>query len=166
MKKILLHVCCADCGLKMLAGADEENEIMVYYYNPNIHPRSEYLSRLAAVQKMIKNKIIVPDWRPEEYFKNIDAKDRCQSCWQLRLRKTAEYAAKNGFDGFGSTLVASKYQQREKIIEIGEDLARKYKLVFWQPKEINCELKTSGFYKQFFCGCVYSLRERFEEKYK
>lgn len=164
--KILLHVCCADCGLKILEGIEEKTKIVAYYYNPNIHPRAEYQSRLVAVKKVLKVKIIVPDWRPEEYFKVVNLKNRCQDCWKLRLEGAARYAADNGFEAFSSTLLTSKYQDRDKILEIGEELSIKYKIKFWMPKKINCELKTSGFYKQFFCGCVYSLRERFEEKYK
>lgn len=164
--KLLLHLCCADCGLKMLEEMSQEAEVTVYYYNPNIHPRAEYLARLAAVQRMIKTKIIVPDWRPGEYFKDVDVKNRCIDCWKLRLERTAAFAKDNGFEQFSSTLLASQYQNRDKISAIGEQLSIKYGIEFWKPKKINCELRTSGFYKQFFCGCVYSLRERFEEKYK
>ncbi len=162
---MLLHVCCADCGLKMLASVGGGVEVTVYYYNPNIHPRSEYLSRLAAVQKMVKTRVIVPDWRPEEYFKNVKSKSRCVDCWKLRLEKTVAFAQKNNFEQFSSTLLTSKYQDKEKIAEIGKQLSVKYGVNFWVPEKINYDLKTSGFYKQFFCGCVYSLRERFEEKY-
>jgi len=82
------------------------------------------------------------------------------------LEATAKYAAENNFEVFSSTLVTSEYQNQEKIEKIANKLAEKYKIKFWKPKEMCCDLKTSGFYKQFFCGCVYSLRERYEEKYK
>ncbi|MFA5026182.1 MAG: epoxyqueuosine reductase QueH [Candidatus Shapirobacteria bacterium] len=171
--KLLLHACCADCVLKFLESAKNEDlEATIYYYNPNIHPRSEYLTRLLAIRKVIesKAKIIVPDWKPKDYFKKIgnatNRPDRCIKCWNLRLGATAKFAAENGFETFSSTLVTSEYQDQEKIEKIAEFMASKYKIKFWKPKCMCTDLKTSGFYKQFFCGCVYSLKERYEEKYK
>jgi len=192
--KLLLHACCADCCFKFLKSTEDQNlETTIYYYNPNIHPRAEYTARLKAMQQIAaenKIKIIVPDWRPREYFENLNPspigklgaslldppeagrqgdlikEERCIKCWNLRLEATAKYAAENGFDAFSSTLVTSEYQDQEKIEKIAENKAVKYKIKFWKPKEICCDLKTSGFYKQFFCGCVYSLRERYEEKYR
>ena len=73
--KLLIHACCADCLLKMVESIKTEKkieEIEVYYYNPNIHPRSEYQSRLKAMQLMIGDlKMIIPDWRPVEYFNGL-----------------------------------------------------------------------------------------------
>lgn len=169
--KLLLHACCADCALKFLESAKSEDlETTIYYYNPNIHPRAEYLTRLLALKKVIEEKaeIIVPDWSPREYFLAIKSKkreERCVDCWNLRLEATARYAADNGFNTFSSTLVTSEYQDQEKIEKIALNIAKKYKVKFWKPQEMCCDLKTSGFYKQFFCGCVYSMRERYEEKY-
>lgn len=183
--KLLLHACCADCALKFLESAKmEKSETVIYYYNPNIHPRAEYSARLKAMQKVAeenKVKVIVADWRPREYFDSLNSSvlrtspfdrgdlnkpNRCIKCWELRLDKSAEYAAKNGFEAFSSTLVTSEYQDQGKIEKIAQAKAEKYKIKFWKPKEVVKELKTSGFYKQFFCGCVYSLEERYEEKYK
>lgn len=170
--KLLLHACCADCALKFLESAKNEDlEATIFYYNPNIHPRAEYLTRLLALRKVVekKAKIIVPDWKPREYFEKIKSEkvgERCIGCWNLRLETTAKYAAENGFDTFSSTLVTSQYQDQDKIEKIAEAKAIKYKIKFWKPKEMCCDLKTSGFYKQFFCGCVYSLKERCEEKYR
>jgi predicted adenine nucleotide alpha hydrolase (AANH) superfamily ATPase len=147
--------------------------LRVYYYNPNIHPRAEYSARLKAMQQICsENKVemIIPDWRPVEYFEKIggdlEKPNRCIKCWNLRLEATAKYAKENNFEAFASTLVTSEYQDQNKIEKIALEKAKKYKIKFWQPKEVVKELKTSGFYKQFFCGCVYSMKERYEEKYK
>lgn len=174
--KLLLHACCADCALKFLESAKDENlETIIYYYNPNIHPRAEYLTRLSAIRKVVGEeiKVIVPDYRPREYFSaqggsataEREKPKRCVRCWNLRLEATAKFAAENGFEYFSSTLVTSEYQDQEKIEKIATNMAKKYKIKFWKAKKICCDLKTSGFYKQFFCGCVYSMKERYEEKY-
>ena len=170
--KLVIHACCADCLLKMVESIKTENKfekIEVYYYNPNIHPRSEYQSRLKAMQLMVGDlKLIIPDWRPKEYFEAIKSKikgKRCLDCWRLRLEKTAEFAKKNGFEAFTSTLLTSDYQNSEMIEKIGKEMAEKYGIKFFIPKNVCKHLETKGFYKQIFCGCCYSLVERFEEKF-
>ena len=180
--KMLIHACCADCLLKMVESIKEENkfeEIQVYYYNPNIHPRSEYQSRLKAMQLMIGDlKMIVPDWKPSEWFGSmkptlpslekggLKKSERCPKCWKLRLKETANFAKENGFDSFSSTLLTSEYQNSEKIQKIGKIIGKKYNIHFLIPKNICKKLETKGFYKQVFCGCCYSLIERFEEKFR
>lgn len=170
--KLLIHACCADCLLKMIESVKLENdfsEIQIFYYNPNIHPRSEYQSRLKAMQSMIGNvKMTIPDWRPKEYFEAIKNKGkgkRCIDCWGLRLEKTAKFAKENGFDSFTSTLLTSEYQNSEMIEKKGKEIGEKYGIEFLIPKNICKHLETKGFYKQIFCGCCYSLVERFEEKF-
>jgi len=198
--KLLVHTCCADCLLKMVDSLknefSEEVEITAYFYNPNIHPRAEYLTRLKAAQQISEeNKIelIVPDWSPREWFKiqnpsvlrtapldppsqnatdgqskgeQFKNKTRCKNCWSLRLKKTFEYAHKKGFEMVSSTLVTSHYQNKEQIEEIGKKLEKEFEIEFLVPKVISKELKTSGFYKQNYCGCGYSLVEAWREKFK
>ena len=184
--KLLIHACCADCLLKMVESVKTENnfkDIEVYYYNPNIHPRSEYQSRLKAMQLMIGDlKMIVADWKPSEYFeaqnpsvspcetspldkRETSKPNRCLKCWRLRLEKTAKFAKENGFDSFTSTLLTSEYQNGEMIEKIGKEIGKKYEIDFFVPKNVCKHLETKGFYKQVFCGCCYSLVERFEEKF-
>jgi len=166
--KVLIHTCCADCLLK-LVNSLEGDEVVAYFYNPNIHPRSEYLARLKAIQKITeenKIKLVVPDWSPKEYFEVIkDKNNRCDKCWNLRLNKTFEYAKKNNFEAVSTTLLSSHYQNKETIKKIGKELEKEYKIKFLVPKKIDKELKTSGFYKQNYCGCAYSLTEDWEKKF-
>lgn len=186
--KLLIHTCCADCLLKMIDSLkDESVEIVGYFYNPNIHPRSEYLTRLKAAQKICEENmvnLVVPDWSPKEWFKQIplgyavspfekretleqkpNNKTRCEECWKLRLRKTFEYAKEKGFETVSSTLVTSHYQNKEKIGEIGKMLEKEFGIKFLVPEKVSSELKTSGFYKQNYCGCCYSLVEAWSEKF-
>ena len=172
--RVLVHSCCADCLLKM--NDSLKDEVVAYFYNPNIHPRAEYLARLKAVQKITeenKIKLIVPDWSPKEWFEKIkpfpnpslDRAGRCINCWKLRLNNTFEYAKKNNFEAISTTLLSSHYQNKEIIEKIGKELEKEYKIKFLIPKKINRELKTSGFYKQNYCGCCYSLVEDWKNKF-
>jgi predicted adenine nucleotide alpha hydrolase (AANH) superfamily ATPase len=149
---------------------DESMEIVGYFYNPNIHPRSEYLTRLKAAQKICeenKIKLVVPDWSPKEWFKKINGGDiRCEECWKLRLGKTFEYAKEKGFEAVSSTLVTSHYQNKEKIEETGKELEKEFGIEFLVPSKVSSELKTTGFYKQNYCGCCYSLVEAWGEKFR
>lgn len=171
--KLLLQGCCADCCLRFLEAVKKEKkgvEVVVYFYNPNIHPRSEYQSRLKAIKQVLeerKVKLVVPDWRPKEYFEVAkNDQKRCNNCWKLRINRTADWAKSNGFEQFSTTLLSSQYQNQKEIINIGEKAEKRWGVKFWVPKKKIPKLKTSGFYKQFFCGCVYSLKERFEEKFR
>lgn len=181
MNKMLVHVCCTDCGLKLLSALEREFElgkeqVELYYYNPNIHPRSEYLSRLKAAQEVLgkEYKLIIPNWKPSEYYEQMrslpedvvwDKTVRCGKCWALRLGKVVEYAKNNGYEMVSSTLVSSQYQDRERIVRMGNALAKQAGIELVVPNQIECEMKTKGFYKQNYCGCAYSLVERMREKY-
>lgn len=168
--KLLLHGCCADCTLKFIASSNGDfDEVAVYYYNPNIHPRSEYQSRLKAIKQVLEEKgvkLMIPDWKPGDYFNVVKSKvNRCPKCWNLRIGETVKYAKNNGFTHVATTLVTSQYQDTDKVKKIGEKLCKEAGLEFFVPKVVCKELETSGFYKQFYCGCCYSMVERLEEKF-
>ncbi|MBD3250478.1 MAG: hypothetical protein GF381_02840 [Candidatus Pacebacteria bacterium] len=174
---ILLHVCCADCLLKFALSLDS-GPIDLFYYNPNIHPRSEYLARLKAVKRVIAErglqfKLIVPSYQPTHYFESIkqlkqpakEKQERCPSCWQLRLGRTFRYAQENDYQAVSTTLLSSHYQGRELIKDLGLRMGKQAGIEFILPSKVCFDLSTKGFYKQNYCGCVYSLKSRLEEKY-
>ena len=171
--RLLVHSCCADCLVKLTKVLEGEKlEITAYFYNPNIHPRAEYLSRLKAIKQYAdenKVKLTVADWSPKERFEvnknNFKKPERCWRCWQLRLKKSFEYAKKYGFEAVTTTLLTSHYQDRDKIEEIGKNLEKKYKIKFLAPKNIVTNIKTKGFYKQNYCGCCFSLTEAWKIKF-
>jgi len=168
-KQILIHACCADCLLNTFISLSPKEDITVLFYNPNIHPRAEFLERLNAVKIILKDypdiKLIIPDYRPNEYFKSIQKeKIRCIGCWKQRLKYLFEYAKEHNFGFITSTLISSSYQNKEEILKIAHDFQNKYSIEFLVPTECKQEIH-KGFYKQNFCGCCYSLVERMNEKY-
>lgn len=184
MNKLLIHTCCTDCVLKMIDAITSEeawrhSQFDLYFYNPNIHPETEWTARLKALQQVALAhnwKVIVANWQPVHYFSaisqnrvnNIDYKNRtsrCPACISLRLSTTAEYAARNQYSAFSTTMITSPYLDSDHIKSIGKHQANRHGLTFIIPTSINQCLHTSGFYKQNYCGCVYSLQERIEEKY-
>jgi epoxyqueuosine reductase len=167
MKKTLVHVCCADCGLKLLDQLS--GEVVLYFYNPNIHPESEWKARKEAVKQVFADKkvdLIFTNWTPKDYFSQVPGPvDRCRYCWRVRLAQTFAYAAAHGFDQVSSTLFTSLYHDQTVLRGIAQALSDEHKIgMFFPTKTDHCK-KTVGFYKQNYCGCIYSLGEKYREKY-
>jgi predicted adenine nucleotide alpha hydrolase (AANH) superfamily ATPase len=172
--KLLLHICCGPCALypiKKLVSS-KFDEILGYYYNPNIHPPSEYKKRkdaLADAAKKISFEVIYPFYNMEEYFKEIplaqDSPERCRSCWRLRLSKTAGFAKENGFDAFTTTLLISPYQDHELVRKLGEDISQENAVEFYYEdfrkgfRQSQEEAKKENLYRQKYCGCVFSEKD-------
>src|SRR3989338_2893669 len=102
---ILLHICCAPCAIAALEELKREGrEVSGFFYNPNIHPYSEYLRRRSEVEKYSKETgltVVYPDYEIENYFQHIvyseAIKTRCPVCWRLRLEKAGRFAKENSF---------------------------------------------------------------------
>jgi len=139
------------------------------FYNPNIHPFSEYRLRKEATEELSKSlgiKIFFPEYHPEEYFRQVNYKEdsieRCYLCWSLRLNKTARLAKQNNFDYFSTTLLVSPYQDQEAIKKIGLDTASREGIKFYfedfRPgfRLAHEQARAKGIYCQKYCGCLYS----------
>lgn len=183
MAKLLLHVCCGPCGIYPLEKLQTEYQVSVFYYNPNIHPQAEYCLRKNAMQDYCKKyqiKFIEEIYNPEEYFLAVKGQEknkpaRCPLCYRLRLEKTAQYAKKNNYSAFTSTLLISPHQDIELIKKIGQELARKYGIEFYAAENKESNKKYKGFrpgfalgrqkakaekmYHQHYCGCIFSQNE-------
>lgn len=184
-KSILLHSCCAPCSSYVITFLAPYFNITILYYNPNIFPKNEYLKRKEEQIRLInslktpnKVDILDCDYDNEIYEKQIKGYEncpergaRCNICFKLRLEKTAELAKKNNYDYFCSTLTVSPYKNAKLINEIGNELAKKYRIK-WLYSDFkkndgykkSIELsKKYNLYRQNYCGCIYSKKEQ-EEK--
>lgn len=176
---ILMHLCCAPCGnapIRMLQ--EEGNTVSVLWYNPNIHPFTEYRSRKNTVIEYTKEEgipLIMEDeygLRPfvEAVADNISA--RCPYCYKVRLEKTAQIAKEKGFDGFTASLLISPYQNHQLLKEIGEEMGDKYEIPFcyydFRPlfREGQDYARSEEFYMQKYCGCIFSEEDRYKKKPK
>jgi len=177
--RLLLHICCGVCALYPVESlkASGVKEIVGYYYNPNIHPPSEYKRRmdtLVAIESRLNIKIIYPTYNMEEFFRQIvykeDREKRCPICWRLRLEATAKFAVENGFDAFTTTLLVSPYQDQEAIKDIGRNVSAQKGIEFYYEdfrkgfNKAHQEAKVIGIYMQKYCGCVFSELERVKLK--
>ena len=172
--KILLHICCANCAIYPLERIGEKGEEVVgYFFNPNIHPYQEYQKRLDALrqysEKVGLEVIYRDEYLLEEFLKNVSHRinERCRFCYSIRLEATAREAKDQGFDGFSTTLLQSTHQNHAQIKETGERMAQEVGIPFYyedfrQGWRRGLEVsKSLGLYRQQYCGCIYSEKERF-----
>ncbi|MBW2477076.1 MAG: epoxyqueuosine reductase QueH [Deltaproteobacteria bacterium] len=173
---VLLHICCANCAIfpvKTLRAAG--HHITGFFFNHNIHPYQEYQKRLNAVRhfaNVSELKVTYNDTYSLEEFLAAVAESpdsRCIYCYQSRLKETAAFAAKAGYEAFSSSLLYSRYQNHQLIKELAQELADHYGLKFvyhdfrvgWQ--EGIQSSKSMGLYRQQYCGCIYSEKDRYDK---
>lgn len=171
---ILLHICCANCAIFPVRVLREQNHrVQGFFFNHNIHPYQEYQRRLAAVRNYSARVELPMIYREEyllaEFLAEVAAhhQQRCGYCYHSRLEETAKQALAGGFDGFSTALLYSRYQQHDLIREAGEKLAGQYGIPFvyqdfrsgWRAG-IDTS-KAMGLYRQSYCGCIYSEKDRY-----
>lgn len=178
-KRLLMHSCCAPCaGEIMEAVAASDIDTTIFFYNPNIHPKEEYEIRknenIRFAEKLGFD-FVDADYDKENWFDRIkgledepERGERCTVCFDMRFERSALFAYENGFDVFATTLGISRWKDLNQINNSGLRAAKRYNsLTFWDYNwrkqggssrmlEIS---KNEQFYKQEYCGCVYSLRD-------
>ncbi len=183
---ILLHVCCGPCAIAPVeALLDLGHAVTGFFFNPNIHPLSEYLRRREAAREAALRLGIPMLWRdgydPLAWLRGLaglerngprHAVPRCAVCYAQRLEAAAEAAAELGFDAFTSSLLYSRFQLHDRIAAIGRAAAQRDNIPFlyhdfrvgWQHGIDRS--KEWGLYRQNYCGCLLSEQERFENALK
>lgn len=186
--RLLLHSCCAPCSSYVLEYLSDYFEITVFYYNPNIFPEREYTKRLLEQQMLIDDmkfkhpvSFIAGTYDREKFHQMAkglehvkEGGERCFKCYELRLKEAAEIALEGEFDYFATTLSISPLKNADKLNQIGVDLEKQYHVKYLQTdfKKKNgykrsIELSNQyGLYRQDYCGCEYSYKERQEQKNK
>ena len=179
--KLLLHACCAPCSSAVLERISKYFDITILYYNPNITEKEEYEKRLNEIENFVKKlnvdniKVLRGRYNSKEFFdmatgleEEKERGKRCYKCYELRLRETAKVAEDLNFDYFTTTLSISPYKNSNWLNEIGEKLDKQYTATYLYAdfKKKNgykrsIELsKQYHIYRQDYCGCIYSKKER------
>ena len=143
---LLLHACCAPCSSYVLEYLRRFFEITIFYYNPNIHPQSEYARRLEELKNFLPKfsakthnenfNLVEAEYFPQEFFDAVQVErdnlqnerergERCRRCYKLRMERAFDFAQKNKFDFFTTTLSISPHKDAQKINEIGAELEKK-----------------------------------------
>ena len=180
--RLFLHSCCAPCSSYVLEYLSRYFEITVFFYNPNISPAEEYEKRVEEIRRMIGEmefahpvELVEGEYDPQVFFQMAkgmehipEGGERCFGCYRLRMEEAARLAKEGNYDYFTTTLSISPLKNAAKINEIGEKLEEKYhvrhlpsdfkkKNGYKRSTELSREY---GLYRQDFCGCVFSKREK------
>ncbi len=172
--RLLLHICCAPCSVACVESLRGEGiEPTGFWYNPNIHPVTEYKMRkntLVQYASDIHMRLLVENYYGlREFIDNVspDYSSRCGFCYRFRLEETARQAVERGYDAFTTTLLISPYQNHSLLKETGEEMADKYHIEFayrdFRPhfKDGQEKARELGLYRQKYCGCIFSEEDRF-----
>ena len=176
-KKILLHACCGICSSYPISLLKDMGYcVVVYFYNPNIYPDTEYQKRLEAEKKLCNHfdcQLIIGDYETEVYYDFVKGLEnepekgkRCEKCFELRLVKSAQKAKELGIEEFTTSIVISPHKDFEKISQIGKQIAQKYNLNYLPINfrkqdgflKTNQISKSLNLYRQNYCGCKFAMR--------
>ena len=178
---LLLHACCAPCSSYCLEYLSKHFDITVLFYNPNIETEGDYNKRVSELVRFIDEcrsiegvKLEILDYDNSEFYELVEGMEdekeggvRCFKCYELRLKKTAEFAKEKHFKYITTTLTISPHKNSEKINEIGVRVADEYGIKYLLSDfkkndgfKRSLELsKEYDLYRQNFCGCEFSKRE-------
>ncbi len=180
-KSVLLHTCCGPCSSACIERLHNDLDVTVYYYNPNIEPKEEYLKRKETQIGLLKElniPYIDADYDNEEFREKVKGLEtepeggaRCPVCFKMRLDKTARVAKENNFDYFCTSLTVSPHKNSAIINLIGESVSKevgvKYLYADFKKREgykRSIELSREyNLYRQDYCGCLFSKGDRIEE---
>ena len=183
---LFLHSCCAPCSSYVLEYLSPHFRITDFFYNPNIQPEEEYRRREAELERLIGEmnpvnpiRFLAGHYDSQEFYRAVkglehipEGGERCFACYRLRMEEAAKLASEGGYDYFTTTLSISPLKNAVMINRIGLDLEQKYG-VRHLPSDFKKKggyqrsivlSREHGLYRQDYCGCVFSCREREEEK--
>lgn len=177
--RVLMHSCCAPCAGDLMERMKNDGiDVTILFYNPNIHPKKEYEIRKNENMRFAE-KLEIPfidlDYDVQNWFARAKGFEnepergiRCTKCFDMRFERTALYAYENGFSTITSSLGISRWKNMDQINDCGIRAAKNYEGInYWTfnwRKEGGAArmyeiAKREEFYKQEYCGCIYSLRD-------
>ncbi len=172
--RILLHNCCAPCSIYPVDYLREKGfMVQGYFFNPNIHPYTEFTKRLDVLKNYAAEvglKMVFDEsYCLEEFIQGVAHREsnRCQVCYALRLERAARVAKRGKFDCFSTTLLVSPFQKHNLVREIGQAAGDKNGVPFYYTdfrpgyKDAAARSRELGMYRQQYCGCIYSEKERY-----
>ncbi|PCJ29520.1 MAG: hypothetical protein COA94_01295 [Rickettsiales bacterium] len=177
--KVLMHSCCAPCSGPLIEKIVNDGiDLTIFFYNPNIHPKKEYEIRKQENIRFAEKlglAFVDADYDVQNWFSRAKGMERdpergrrCTMCFDMRFERTALYAKENDFKIFTSSLGISRWKNMEQINECGVRAASHYPgttywTFNWRKNGGSARMyelaKEEEFYKQEYCGCIYSLRD-------
>ena len=184
---ILVHICCSVDShffLEKLQNDYPNEKLTGFFYDPNIHPYSEYKLRLLDVERSCKKLGIDLIEGAYDYEAWIDAVrglerepekgSRCEVCFDKRFLESANKALELGFERFTTTLLVSPLKSQEQLKRAGAEFEAKHGVTFIAPdyrsgggtQDQSRVTKEEQLYRQDYCGCIYGLSMQREQQNK
>jgi predicted adenine nucleotide alpha hydrolase (AANH) superfamily ATPase len=184
---MLIHICCSVDShyfLQKLQDEYPDEKLTGFFYDPNIHPYSEYYLRLLDVKrscKMLGIDLIEGEYDVENWLKSVrglehepEKGSRCSVCFDRRFEVSAQQAARMEEKSFTSTLLTSPKKSLKQLKSVGDALAEKYGISFVAPdyrkasgtQEQNILAKEDALYRQDYCGCMFGLNIQRDQQNK
>jgi len=178
---MLVHICCSVDSHYFLQKLQEDypNERLIgFFYDPNIHPYSEYYLRLLDVKRsceMLGIELIEGEYDTDAWLELVQGLEnspekgaRCKVCFESRFEVSAQKAVELGQKLFTSTLLTSPKKSLTQLASIGNAIATQHNIEFIAPnyrkasgtQEQNIMAKEAKLYRQSYCGCLYALRDQ------
>ena len=175
---MLVHICCSVDSHYFLQKLQEEypdEKLIGFFYDPNIHPYSEYYLRLLDVRrscKMLGIELLEGEYDVENWLNAVKGLEnepekgsRCSVCFDRRFEISAKKTAQIGESIFTSTLLTSPKKSLKQLQIVGDRLGKKYGISFIAPdyrkasgtQEQNILAKKDALYRQDYCGCIFGL---------
>jgi epoxyqueuosine reductase len=182
--KILVHVCCGPDVTMPILQLRDEYDIICFWYDPNIQPRSEYDKRYEAFVKVCEiENIPYIKWAYDvkNFFTRIkwvehtpERGEKCTYCYDMRMMVSAKLASRLQIPLYTSSLNTSPKKDLEKLFSMWHKYAHKYAVEFldipfrkkWGFAKSVDYTKEHDIYRQNYCGCIYSIREGGESEMK
>ncbi len=178
-EKILLHCCCAPCTGGIIESQIKSGiNLTLFFYNPNIHPKSEYDLRKSEIARFAKERnipVVDADYDPDTWFERVEGLEmepeqgkRCSICFDMRLERAALFAKENNFKVFTSSFGISRWKNMDQVNTAGMTAASHHSdLAYWTynwrkeggQKHMYEVTRREQFYRQKYCGCVFSKRD-------
>ncbi len=184
--RVLMHSCCAPCAGDLMERMKISGiDLTIFFYNPNIHPKKEYEIRKNENRRFAEQleiPCIDADYDVQNWFSRAkgleyspERGERCTKCFDMRFERTALYAFENGFSTITSSLGISRWKDMDQINDCGLRAAKNYEGINywtynWRKEGGSARMyeiaKREEFYKQEYCGCIFSLRDTNEWRVK
>lgn len=181
--RLLLHVCCAPCSTSVMERLSEAFELVVYFDNPNLDTGHEYDRRAEESRRLMSllpyaKELVIAPYDPlayQEAIKGLEAQPeggaRCTACFRLRLQRSVQAARELQCLWYTTTLTVSPRKDAHLLNHLGEEQGNLYGVSFLPSdfKKRDGYLRSvrlsreSQLYRQDYCGCVFSKRQRQRE---
>ena len=143
---MLVHICCAVDShyfLQKIRDDYPDERVVGFFYDPNIHPYSEYYLRLLEVRRscgILGIELVEGEYDIDSWLKAVRGLERepekgarCAVCFDHRFEKSAQICSELGLERFTSTLLTSPKKSLKQLEISGQRLGERYGVEFVAP---------------------------------